>query len=237
MPDITLVGGGRDPEAQRECLRPFLAAVSARSADPAVGFAWVDEGDGTDWSERSRGALEWLGSFRAVDLRAPVGSTLDPAALRDLDGLVVCSGLTPAYASALAPAAAALRALVLEGGVPYAGVSAGAAVAASAAVVGGYLDRGRVVCPPDAGEDLDEVTVVPGLGLVAETVDVHAAAWGTLPRLAAALAVAGVPTGLAVDEDTAWHVTGTGTEVLGRHAVHRLTRDGADVRWEVLRPG
>jgi cyanophycinase len=125
--------------------------------------------------------------------------------------------------------------MVVEEGLPYAGSSAGAAVAATSAVVGGYLDGDRVVCPPDAAEDLDSVTVVPGLGLVAEMVDVHASAWGTLPRLAAAMSMApSVAVGLALDEDTAWHVTDTGSSVLGHNAVHRLERDGAEVRWSVV---
>jgi cyanophycinase len=88
-------------------------------------------------------------------------------------------------------------------GRPYAGFSAGSAVAAEQAIVGGYRLAGRVVCPEDAGEDLDPVTVVPGLGLTPFAVDVPAAQWGTLGRLQATVAAGLVPAGVAIDEDTA----------------------------------
>ncbi len=80
--------------------------------------------------------------------------------------------------------------------------SAGAAVAARRAVVGGWLVDGVPVCPDETGEDLDEVEVRAGLGLVPFAVDVHAAQWGTLPRLVSAVARGEVPYGVAVDENT-----------------------------------
>jgi cyanophycinase len=228
--DVTLVGGGWDVAAQRQCLQPFFAAASARAGGtPSVGVVLVDEGDG--YGERVTRLLEQVSEHQVVDLSVKLGETLDPARLAGVDGIFVCGGLTPAYATALQPAAEELRRLVLEDGIPYAGTSAGAAVAATRAVVGGYLSAGRVVCPPDAGEDLEEVTVTDGVGLVAEAVDVHAASWGTLARLEAALATAGVPVGLGIDEDTAWHVTDRGARVLGRGAVHRLERTASGVSW------
>src|SRR5947209_238578 len=176
-----------------------------------------------------------VGPVDGVDVAVPIGAALDVARLDGAHGLFVCGGLTPAYADAVAPVSAQLRQLVVEQGLPYAGSSAGAAVASRIAVVGGYLDGERVVCPSDAAEDLDPVTVVAGLGLVEEIVDVHASAWGTLPRLAAAMAIApDVEAGLGLDEDTAWLTTDEGTRVLGRNAVHRLERDGRDLRWSVL---
>lgn len=234
--DITLVGGGWDVPAQTECLRPFLSAASARARNrpPRIGFVWVDEGDGTDWGSRWVELLRGMTDLDPADRPVAVGGALDPGRVDGLDALFVCGGLTPAYAAVLAPAAGHIRRLVHEDGMPYAGSSAGAAVAARKAVVGGYLHGGRVVCPPDSAEDLDEVAVVDGLGLVEEMVDVHASAWGTLPRLAAALRVTPEATlGLGLDEDTAWHVGTGGSQVLGRNAVHRLTRDGDAVRWSV----
>jgi cyanophycinase len=226
--DITLIGGGWDVAAQTRCLSPFLAAATARAdAPPTIAFVWVDEQDGTNWGERWMTLLREVGEHRALDVPVPIGGALDPSRLTGgaADALFVCGGLTPAYADVLRPAADTIRRLVLDDGLPYAGSSAGAAVAARHAVVGGYLDGGRVVCPGDAGEDLEDVTVVDGLGLVDVMVDVHASAWGTLPRLAAALRQApDGTTGVALDEDTAWHVTGaTAPEVLGANAVHELS--------------
>ena len=124
---------------------------------------------------------------------------------------------------------------IMHDGLPYAGSSAGAAVAARRAVVGGYLAGERVVCPEDAAEDLDQVTVVPGIGLVDRMVDVHASSWGTLPRLAAALSMTpDVEGGIALDEDTAWHMTDEEPRVIGRNAVHLLERDTQALRWTVL---
>jgi cyanophycinase len=230
--DVTLIGGGWDVAAQRQCLEPFFASATARAGGPPrVGVVLVDEDDG--YGERFRSLLMSVAEHVQVDLSVKLGETLEPRRLTGIDAVYVCGGLTPAYATALQPAVEDLRRLVLQEGVPYAGVSAGAAVAATRAVVGGYLDGGRVVCPPDAGEDLEEVTVVAGLGLVSETVDVHAGAWGTVGRLASALALADVRVGRGLDEATAWHATDEGVAVLGKGAVHRLERAGEGVRWEI----
>jgi cyanophycinase len=234
---ITLVGGGWELPAQVRCLQPFVSVATARAdgQPPRIPFVWVDEGDGTKWSDRWVALVAEVGAVDAVDVAVPIGGALDAGRIEGAHGLFVCGGLTPAYADALAPAAAQLRQLVVDEGLPYAGSSAGAAVASRTAVVGGYLDGERVVCPSDAAEDLDPVTVVSGLGLIGEMVDVHASAWGTLPRLEAAMAMAvDVTTGLGLDEDTAWLVTDDGTRVLGRNAVHRLDRDALGLRWSVV---
>ena len=54
----------------------------------------------------------------------------------------------------------------------------------------------------DNAEDLDEVTVVDGLGLTASTVEVHTCQWGTLSRLVATVAAGRATSGIAVDENT-----------------------------------
>jgi len=234
---LTVIGGGWDLPAQISCLRPFVDAATSRAdgRPPRIPFVWVDEGDGTVWSERWMALVNEVAKVDGVDVAVPIGGALDVARLDGAHGLFVCGGLTPAYADALAPAAAQVRRMVVEDGLPYAGSSAGAAVASRHAVVGGYLRAGRVVCPADAAEDLDEVTVVSGLGLLDEMVDVHASAWGTLPRLATAMGMTpDVAVGLGLDEDTAWHVTDEGAQVLGRNAVHRLERDGQGLRWTVV---
>jgi cyanophycinase len=148
----------------------------------------------------------------------PEGSTL---ALPMLDGaaaLLVCGGLTPAYAAALGPVAAGLRTWLADR--PYCGFSAGAAIASARAVVGGWRDGEVQVCPEDSSEDLDQVTVVDGLGLVDLMVDVHCAQWGTLPRLIAALGPGG--SGVGIDENTALHVADGELSVTGLGAVHQV---------------
>lgn len=129
-------------------------------------------------------------------------------------------GLTPAYQEALAECLERLPDLLAERGLPYAGFSAGAAVAARRAVVGGWLVDGVPVCPEETGEDLAEVEVRAGLGLVPFAVDVHAAQWGTLTRLITAVGRRQAPYGVAVDENTLLTVADDEARVSGAGRVH-----------------
>ena len=203
-----LVGGGRDQSLHRSVYGPFhseaVAVAGARGAEaPEVGVVVVHEVDDGGAADLAwfGAALAASGPVRVRPLPVPEGSRLDPEALDGLHGLLVAGGLTPAYAAALEPAALAVRALV-SGGAPYLGFSAGAAVAPARALVGGYRLDGVVVTAEDNGEECDELAVVDGLGLVDLAVDVHAAQWGTLARLVAAVAAGLVPRGVAVDEGT-----------------------------------
>ena len=220
-----LVGGGWSPEWAATLYRPFLAAAGAR---PTIACVVLRE---TEQSAADARALfdRWAPVLTAAapcDPRAVVvdeGSRFDPAALDGADGLFVCGGLTPAYAAALAPAAAAVRAW-LDADRPYLGFSAGSAIAADRAIVGGWRGAGRAVCPQDSAEDLDDVTVVDGLGLVPFAVDVHCAQWGTLPRAVWAVAQGLVAAAVAVDEDTAIVVTGEGVGTIGAGHAHLVRR-------------
>ena len=84
------------------------------------------------------------------------------------------------------------------------------------------------MCPEDTAEDLDEVTVVPGLGLLPYSVDVHCAQWGTLPRLIEAVRTeAAAGEGLGIDENT----------VVSFDADGRFRVGGAGRAWGVRRGG
>ncbi|MGW2639492.1 Type 1 glutamine amidotransferase-like domain-containing protein [Streptomyces sp. NPDC001348] len=219
-----LTGGGWDAPA--EVYGPFLRAAGAA---PRIGCVIVDEGDGKEQFARYEGALTKAGDCAAVPLLVPVGGRFEPGLLADVDGVLVCGGLTPAYQEAFAGCLDGLRRMLSERGLPYAGFSAGAAVAARRAVVGGWLLDGVPVCPPDSAEDLAEVDVRAGLGLVPFGVDVHAAQWGTLPRLVAAVGRGDMPYGVALDENTLVEVAGDGharVSGLGRAHVVRPTGDG-----------
>jgi cyanophycinase len=221
---VQLIGGGWRADARDAVYGPFLEAAGTA---PAVACVVVDEGDGTEQFRRWETVLLATGPCEPAPVLVPLGGVLDPAALDGADALLVCGGLTPAYAAALAPVAARVRDWLAEGDRPYAGFSAGAACAAGAAVVGGWRSGGVPVCPEDAAEDLEEVTVVPGLGLVPFAVDVHAGAWGTLGRATAAVLAGGPDRAVALDEDTALGV------VDGRASV-----SGSGVAWLVERgPG
>jgi cyanophycinase len=220
-----LIGGGWDPAYATAGYGPFLESAGGVAS---VACVIVDEGDGDEYFARFAAALTTVAACRPEPVLVSVGSKLSSSALDGHDALLVCGGLTPAYGTALSPVAAAVRAWLAEGR-PYAGFSAGAALAAARAVVGGYLVDGRAVCPSDAAEDLDDVTVVDGLGLVPFAVDVHAAQWGTLGRMCAAVAAGLVPSGVAIDEDTAVVVADGAAIVSGRGAAHVVTRSGGAV--------
>lgn len=86
-------------------------------------------------------------------------------------------------------------------------------------------------------EDLEEVAVVAGLGLVSTAVDVHAAQWGTLGRGVAVIASGLVERALATDENTALSVTEAGAEVAGAGAAQLVSRTGTGVVIRTIRAG
>jgi cyanophycinase len=219
-----LIGGGRDPEGVRAAHAPFAAAAGGR---PVVVYA-LDEGEGIDAS-RWEGQLAAAG---AAGARVVAISSARPPVCGDLDdagGVYVAGGLTPGYHSVLVAGGTDWLERARELGLPYAGYSAGAAIAAETAILGGWLagDPGREVpvCGEDAAEDLELVATVPGLGLLAGCVDVHAAQWGTLGR-ALAVVRAGAGAGVAIDEHTVLEFDAKRARVHGAGAVHRLVALG-----------
>lgn len=197
---VLLIGGGRDEAAVLAAHRPFTAMLAG---DGPVACVVLDEGDETD-------PARWEGNLRAAgaaEIRVLVVSATRPLTAGDLDGICgiyVAGGLTPGYQEVLT-AGAALP------GVPYAGFSAGAAIAGERALVGGWRarigDAEVAVVDDGAGEDLELVEVRDGLGLVGVLTDVHAAQWGTLGRLVHAVRSEGRE-GWAIDEGTALELRG-----------------------------
>jgi cyanophycinase len=216
-----LIGGGWDGAAARFIYGPFLEAAGAEAR---IGCFAVDEGDGYEHFARYEAVLRTVGDCTAVPLLVPPGTSFDVGALDGIDGLLVCGGLTPAYLDALSSCLEELPRLLVGRGIPYAGFSAGAAVAARHAIVGGWLSDGVPVCPEDTAEDLVEIEVRAGLGLVPFAVDVHAAQWGTLPRLLTVVARADVAQGVAVDENTLVEMAEDGqhARVAGRGRAHSV---------------
>ncbi|MFL6026372.1 MAG: Type 1 glutamine amidotransferase-like domain-containing protein [Friedmanniella sp.] len=235
---IHLVGGGRDETRLGAVYGGFAneAADHARArgaGEPRVAVVTVHEPDDvTQGAEKQAwfaAAVRATARVSCLPVALPEGAALEAGSLRGLDGMLVAGGLTPAYATALGPVAQEIRGLVADG-MPYLGFSAGAAVAARRAIVGGYRQGDVVVCSPDCDEDLDELTVVEGLGLVDLTVEVHAAQWGPLTRLMAAVESGMVAAGVAVDEDTVLVVGDRATHVAGAGRVWWVSRDGAELR-------
>jgi cyanophycinase len=204
-----LIGGGRG-EDTATAHRPFVRAVAERGAGPVLVYLLADpEADPARWSA----TLAAAGCAGSTVITVSTDRPPRPADLDGAAGVYVAGGLTPAYRDVFVDRGRDWLAAVRAGGLPYAGFSAGAAVAATAALVGGWraTHNGReiAVCDADVAEDLDGLAVRPGLGLVPFLVDVHAAQWGTLNRLVhAVLDAAGPGEGWAIDEHTALETDG-----------------------------
>src|SRR4051794_16492017 len=97
-----------------------------------------------------------------------VGGGWDADAAETLYGVLVGGRLTPRYHHALVAGGADWPAPE----IPYLGFSAGAAIAPSTALLGGWLTEAGgppcVIGPEDNGEELDPVTVDENTSLVVE---------------------------------------------------------------------
>lgn len=113
--------------------------------------------------------------------------------------------------------------------IPYGGTSAGAAIAASQALLGGWqFTRDGVtrnILFRGASEGLDPITVKGGLGLFPVAIDVHASQMGTLTRLIHAVEAELVPAGWAIDENTQLEVQQGAVSVFGQGQAYEIRRD------------
>lgn len=235
---IHLVGGGWRTEGDAEVLGVFLEEAAGRAAGsgrmvPRIGVLLVVPAD-DEAEEDAPDPADFALAFAAVAPAQPIvnsvpeGSVFPSAVLSDIDGLVVGGGLAPAYLAAVQPLIDEIRLLVGDG-LPYLGYSAGAMIAADRAILGGWRMDGVPVSPAETGEDLDEVTVAEGIGLVDLAVDVHAAQWGTLGRLVAATEGGLVEGGVAIDEGTVLIVNDEGLRISGVGNVWRVLDDAAGI--------
>jgi cyanophycinase len=232
---VHLVGGGWTPGGDPEVTATFLAEAAARAAGsgrmvPRVGVL-ILVADGIPSGEYREGypaSLRAVAACETVVTIVEAGQPFAPQVLTDIDALVVGGGLTPAYLAAIDPLVEEVRLLVADG-LPYLGFSAGAMIAADRAIVGGWRINGIEVCPEHAAQQLDEVTVVEGLGLVDLAVEVHTAQWGTLSRLVAATEAGLVDGGVAIDEHTALVVGDDGFAVFGAGSVWQVLDEPAGV--------
>ena len=244
MTSVHLIGGGWEPDFASAVYGQFLEEAAAaasgagRPGKPIIACVVLDEGDGREQFGRWESVLRTVGNCEPVPILVGQDAPLHISALGNSDGLLVCGGLTPGYAAAIAPAVADILDWLLLGGRPYAGFSAGSSVAAASAIVGGWLSGGVPICPDDAAEDLEELTLAPGFGLVPFHVDVHCAQWGTLPRLIAAVQAASGGSGVGIDENTVLIIGPDAAFVRGRGQVwHARQSAGGAVSVSAYRAG
>ena len=225
---VHLVGGGWAPEHYAAVYGPFVGEASARATaagrtEPRIAIIAV-RGDGDDeHSTALTAALAAAGPFEPIITTLGLDGLAALTAVGNVDGIVVGGGLTPAYLAAVAPIAGEIRRQV-SAGIPYLGFSAGAMIAAERALIGGWRIGGVEVASQAGSEDLDEVTIEHGIGLLDVTVEVHAAQWGTLSRLIAATEAGLIEGGLAIDENTALVVGEGALGVVGAGSVWRVSQ-------------
>ncbi|WEG07825.1 peptidase S51 [Microbacterium horticulturae] len=225
---IHLVGGGWQDEPDGLAYRAFVAEATERAGAagrdvPRVAIIAVRDGDGDQHAAKLIDAVSAGGAIDAAVTAGGLGDAIPASAFEDVDGIVVGGGLTPVYRDRLEPHFDLIRALV-GSDIPYLGFSAGSAITASRAIVGGWRIGGVEIAPEAVSEDLDELTVQPGIGLVDVSVDVHSAQWGALSRMVAAVEAKAVDAVVGIDENTVL-IAGRGPlRVAGTGSVWTVTR-------------
>jgi len=226
---VCLIGGGWSDEYAPAVFGPFLAECGQKAGRLSPKVCLVVMGtdeDSLEYHERYVATLALAGEHELLVTRVPFGAECPAETLEGIDGLLVGGGPTPEYHRALSPLYPRIKDLVARG-LPFAGFSAGAALGATTAIIGGWRVNDVAVCPEETNEDLGPVTVVPGIGLIEGAVDVHAAQWGTLSRLVAAVDAQMVPGGVAIDECTMLMVGGPKRVAVGAGQVWQV-RPAAD---------
>jgi cyanophycinase len=227
MIGIYLIGGGGGGARPNETYGRFVQAANGRIALVIVG----NDADASAELDGYRVLLAGLGAASQDSIDICIGPeqplTYEKLAAHSPAGVFVCGGMTPLYQEALCLDSSWLNYLH-EAGIPYAGVSAGAAVASRQAIVGGWkVERAGKMTQmvfPGAGEGREFLDVRAGLGLVPFSVDVHASQWGTLTRLLHAVDTGRVEDGWGIDEDTMLEVVSGRLTVYGVGQAYRVNR-------------
>lgn len=233
MIPVYLIGGGWSAEYFPQTYGRFLRAATQNNKSRILIVVAEEEGaDSHAQFLRFSNAFESVGLGAADAFETIVSAknplTLDRLAAIKPTGIFVCGGLTPAYYDSLCINKTWLEYL-FESRVPYCGFSAGAAIAAKNAIVGGWRreigHRIVEIADENAGEDRVLLDVRPGLGLTTFAIDVHATQWGTLTRLAHAVDAGFTNEGWAIDENTMLEANGKTISIRGAGNAYRIGRE------------
>lgn len=229
MTAVFLHGGGDHPDWRASALGPFVRAAQAHSSGSLALVVAEDTEAEARENFQAYGAMFESFAISLVLVWVSPDRPLLRAALEAVQpsGVFVCGGATPLYHQALCADLDWLG-YVRATEIPYGGTSAGAAIAATSALLGGWrAQRGDTVRPilfQGASEGLDLLTIKTGLGLVPFAVEVHASQMGTLTRLIHAVDMGWVSEGWAIDENTLLQVTGDQQQVFGAGQVYHVQR-------------
>jgi cyanophycinase len=205
-----LIGGGWTEAAFPLTYGRFLSAASGKGElNVAVVLTREHGSEPAEQFQRFAGVLTSAGAlqYQLTPMYVSPDQPLTAETLTELrpTGVFVGGGWTPGYYGSLCRDTEWVQ-VFDEKQLPYCGFSAGAAIAAAQAIVGGWqrlLPGGPIaVTVSDAAEDLEILDVRPGLGLVPFSLDVHATQWGTLPRMIHSIDAGLTAEGWAIDEDT-----------------------------------
>lgn len=229
MASVYLMGGGWNEGAYPQTYGRFAAAAGGEKA--RIASVHLDHPDRDVHFGWAQSAFASVGVHDVSPIFVSPDNPLQPEALENATGIFVGGGPTPSYHDAIVPHAAARLPDLVRSGIPYAGISAGAMIAAREAIVGGWqLRRGSrdiVICSEEVGEEQRELDVRPGLGLVPFTVDAHASQYGTSTRVLHAVDAGLVNEGWAIDEETMLEVGPEGITVRGLGSAYHV-RKSAD---------
>lgn len=207
MTALFLHGGGSQPATDAEMFGAFVAAAGGNRI-----LLLIDVETRDDLAEYQamllRGGADEA-QLLAVEIAPDMPLTVDDLNAHNPGAIFVCGGSTPRYHAALC-SDPMLGETINGRNIPYGGTSAGAAIAAMTAILGGWQlsnsahdeDGMTPIMLQDGGEGLAAVTVEAGLGLASFAVDVHAGQMGTLTRLIHVVQRGMAAEGWAIDENT-----------------------------------
>jgi cyanophycinase len=240
---VFLIGGGWTQDGFAHTYGPFVAAVTANAGSKIACVLLDEEEDERDaYYARYVAAFARIGFTGLKPVFVSPTRPLQESDLDGVDGIFIGGGLTPDYYDAIVPSSADWLPAMVTRGIPYAGFSAGAMIAAKDAIIGGWKlrrDEGNdlVICSEDVSEDLEYLDVRPGLGLIPFAVDVHASQYGTPTRMLQTVKVGLVSGGWAIDEDTAIEVSSGQATVHGLGSAYRARPTGDSLAVEILEHG
>jgi cyanophycinase len=230
---IFLHGGGDNPDNRVDTFGRFVEVATVNSScNLALVVAEDTEVQARESFDEYKNIFASLPNAPAQIHPVFVSATqpLSRAQLENIQpsGVFVCGGVTPLYHQSLCLDTSWTNYL-LGSKIPYGGTSAGAAIAAQKAILGGWLAtrkaETRAMLFRGASEGLDPITVQDGLGLVPFAIDVHASQMGTLTRLIHAVELGLVTEGWAIDENTVLQFEEHGISIFGQGHAYRVWRD------------
>ncbi len=234
MPSLFLIGGGWNPDGFESTYGRFIK-VATQNKNCKILIIIADEND----HQKNETINAYLKVFRTfgVDDHQIESIFLTPASVFDIDsldrikptGVFVGGGLTPLYQEKLCSDRGWIQYLK-DYDIPYAGFSAGSAIASTNAIVGGWQitigEKTFSILDSDLAENLDFIEIRPGLGLTEHSIDAHASQWGTISRVLHSVDQNRISSGWAIDESTMMQITNNEINVYGLGQVYFIEKEG-----------